>query len=132
MKRTFRPEFLNRVDEMVVFRPLEKEELLQIVGIMLQDLHSRLREQGVALTVSEEAKSLLLEKGFDPKFGARPLRRTIQRMVEDHLADLLLEGRIGRGSEISIHIHEKELHFSFGEENDVFFPSDQEAAELRR
>jgi ATP-dependent Clp protease ATP-binding subunit ClpC len=132
VKRTFRPEFLNRVDEMVVFRPLEKEELLQIVGIMLQDLHSRLREQGVALTVSEEAKSLLLEKGFDPKFGARPLRRTIQRMVEDHLADLLLEGRIGHGSEVSIHIHEKELHFSFGEENDVFFPSDQEAAELRR
>jgi ATP-dependent Clp protease ATP-binding subunit ClpC len=132
VKRTFRPEFLNRVDEMVVFRPLEKEELLQIVGIMLQDLHSRLKEQGVSLVVSEEAKSLLLEKGFDPKFGARPLRRTIQRMVEDHLADLLLEGRIEQGSEVSVHIHEKELRFSFGEENDVFFPSDQEAAELRR
>jgi ATP-dependent Clp protease ATP-binding subunit ClpC len=96
-RRTFRPEFLNRVDDVIVFRPLEKEDLLRIVDIMLEEVERRAREKGVRLSVEEPAKGYLLEKGFDPRFGARPLRRTIQRLVEDRLADLLLEGKLAPG-----------------------------------
>ncbi|HOK19525.1 MAG TPA: ATP-dependent Clp protease ATP-binding subunit, partial [Thermosynergistes sp.] len=94
VRHTFRPEFLNRIDEMVIFKPLGKAELLKIVDLMLKEVERRLSEQGVRIMVSQAARELLLAEGFDPKFGARPLRRTVQRMVEDRLADELLEGTI--------------------------------------
>ena len=83
LKEVFRPEFLNRVDEIISFDPLTKEQLLQIVDLMLKDTSSTLKDKDITMTVSENAKNYLLEKGTDIKFGARPLRRAIQRYVED-------------------------------------------------
>jgi ATP-dependent Clp protease ATP-binding subunit ClpC len=102
IKKTFRPEFLNRVDDIVVFKPLDKNELLLITGVMLKDVVRRAAAQDVDLSINEEACQLLLDEGFDPKYGARPLRRTIQRMVEDKLADMLLEGSIVSGDHVSL------------------------------
>ncbi|MDR0615895.1 MAG: ATP-dependent Clp protease ATP-binding subunit [Synergistaceae bacterium] len=102
IKKTFRPEFLNRVDDIVVFKPLDKNELLLITEVMLQDVVRRAAAQDVDLSINEEACQLLLDEGFDPKYGARPLRRTIQRMVEDKLADMLLEGSIVSGDHVSL------------------------------
>ncbi|MDD4365082.1 MAG: ATP-dependent Clp protease ATP-binding subunit [Synergistales bacterium] len=112
VRRTFRPEFLNRVDEMVVFQPLTREQLLQIVHIMLEEIRKRLAEREIAITVTDEASLFLLEKGFDPKFGARPLRRTIQRLVEDRMADLLLEGKAVEGGSFRVGLADGELQFS--------------------
>ncbi|WP_024822646.1 ATP-dependent Clp protease ATP-binding subunit [Aminobacterium mobile] len=109
--KMFRPEFINRIDEMVVFRPLNKKEMLSIVDIMLQDVRARLLLQGIDILVSEGVKLLILEKGYNPKFGARPLRRTIQQLIEDKLADLLLEGKMTRGSRISIDAEKGETTF---------------------
>jgi ATP-dependent Clp protease ATP-binding subunit ClpC len=102
VKKMFRPEFLNRVDDIVVFKPLDKGELLQITEVMLKDVVRRAAAQDVDLSINEEACQLLLDEGFDPKYGARPLRRTIQRMVEDKLADMLLEGAIVSGDHVSL------------------------------
>jgi len=95
VRRLFRPEFLNRLDEIIVFRQLTKEDMGSIVDLMIREFSGRLKsEREITLKVSQSARALLIEKGYDPKFGARPLRRTIQTMVEDKLADELLEGRI--------------------------------------
>lgn len=111
MKQAFRPEFLNRVDDIVVFRSLSKEELLKIVDLMLTEVETRVRERGIGVIVSSEAREFLLEKGYDPKYGARPLRRTIQRMVEDRLADLFLEGRFKDGKRVEIEVKGDQLAF---------------------
>ncbi|MDL2298489.1 ATP-dependent Clp protease ATP-binding subunit [Synergistaceae bacterium OttesenSCG-928-D05] len=110
-KRTFRPEFLNRVDEMLIFRPLSKEELLKIVDIMVGDVSKRTQDVGITLEVSDEAKSLLLEKGYDPRYGARPLRRAIQKMVEDSLSNMMLEGSIVDGEKVKVTVADGELKF---------------------
>jgi ATP-dependent Clp protease ATP-binding subunit ClpC len=111
VRRTFRPEFLNRVDEMVVFQPLTRDQLLKIVDIMLDEIARRLADRGIAIDVTKEARHHLLEKGFDPKFGARPLRRTIQRLVEDRMADFLLEGKAASGGSFRIGLDGEELTF---------------------
>ncbi|MFP3976206.1 MAG: AAA family ATPase, partial [Dehalococcoidia bacterium] len=92
MKKNFRPEFINRLDGTVVFHSLTKEHVLQIVDLMLSQVRSRLLEQGIDLTATAAAKELLHEKGFDPSFGARPLKRAIQTMVEDPLSEKILQG----------------------------------------
>ena len=104
LKATFRPEFLNRVDETIVFHALEKEHILSIVDLMMKDLHKRLQEQEIALEVSNEAKEKLVEEGYDPAYGARPLRRTIQRLVEDPLAEDLLQGRFQAGDTVKVDV----------------------------
>ena len=104
LKATFRPEFLNRVDETIVFHALEKEHILAIVDLMMKDLHKRLQEQEIALEVSNEAKEKLVEEGYDPAYGARPLRRTIQRLVEDPLAEDLLMGRFQAGDTVKVDV----------------------------
>ncbi len=111
VRHTFRPEFLNRIDEMVIFKPLGKAELLKIVDLMLKEVEKRLSEQGVRIVVSQAARELLLAEGFDPKFGARPLRRTVQRMVEDRLADELLEGTIKPGDVVYVDVEDGKLTF---------------------
>ncbi len=111
VRRIFRPEFLNRVDDIVVFRALEREELLKIVDLMLQDVTRRAAQQNVTLDIADATRQFLLEKGFDPKYGARPLRRTIQRMVEDRLADLMLEGVLTAGDGVRVDLEEAELVF---------------------
>ena len=100
--RTFRPEFLNRIDEMAVFRPLSRDDLMRIVETMLSELSGRLEGKGITLDVSEDAKAKILEKGFKPKYGARPLRRAIQSMLEDRLADFMLSGRVSDGAEVAV------------------------------
>lgn len=109
--RTFRPEFLNRIDEMVVFKPLSRENLFRIVELMLSDVQVRLKEKGIGIGIENEAKTKILDKGFQPKFGARPLRRAIQSMIEDKLADSVLAGKIGRGTTVTVRVLDDEISF---------------------
>ena len=104
LKATFRPEFLNRVDETIVFHALEKEHILAIVDLMMKELHKRLAEQEIGMEVSLEAKEKLVAEGYDPAYGARPLRRAIQRMVEDPLAEDLLKGRYRTGDTVKVEV----------------------------
>ncbi len=100
VKQTFRPEFLNRVDEVIVFHQLSREQIEQIVGLELQKVVREVRAQEMELKVTEAGKQLLAKKGWDPQFGARPLRRAIQRMVEDELAEEMLKGAFASGDHI--------------------------------
>ena len=100
VKRFFRPEFLNRIDGTVVFHALSKEHIRQIVDLMLREVWQELDEKAVKLEVADAAKALLGEKGYDPVFGARPLRRVIQDLVEDQLSDALLRGDFGSGDTV--------------------------------
>ena len=109
---TFKPEFLNRVDEQLVFRPLGRPELSKIVDILLQDVKSRLAEKDIALEISPSARGKLVEAGTDFKYGARPLKRAIQRLVEDEIAELLLAGKFKAGDTIFIRKNGKVLDFS--------------------
>lgn len=102
LKGVFRPEFLNRIDETIVFHKLEQEHIRAIVDLMLNDLRKRLAEQEMTINVSDEAKDQLVKDGYDPAYGARPLRRTIQRSIEDPLAEALLSGQYKAGDEIKV------------------------------
>ncbi len=104
--KTFRPEFLNRIDEMAVFRPLSRDNLMRIIDTMLSELSGRLKDKGLSLDVSEDAKAKILEKGFKPKYGARPLRRAIQSLLEDRLADFMLSGQFTDGTELAVGVEE--------------------------
>jgi ATP-dependent Clp protease ATP-binding subunit ClpB len=108
----FRPEFLNRVDEIIVFRSLTQEQLAAIVDIQLKRLEKRLAERKVSLVVTESARKLLAERGWDPVYGARPLKRAIQRLVQDPLAMQLLEGKFADGDTIEVDAQHGELAFS--------------------
>ena len=110
LKRVFNPEFLNRVDGTIVFHALGMDEMREIISILLRDVEKRVAEAGVILEISSEAKELLIEKGFDPAFGARPLRRAIQRYLEDPLSEEILKGNYG-GSRIAIERKGDELAF---------------------
>jgi len=111
LKDTFRPEFLNRVDDIVVFTELSKEELKKIIDLMILEVRREALEQNIDLTVTEEVKDLILEKGYDQKYGARPLRRTVQRLIEDEIAELFLKGIVVEGSKIQIYVEEGKLQF---------------------
>ncbi|MFA5155796.1 MAG: ATP-dependent Clp protease ATP-binding subunit [Candidatus Omnitrophota bacterium] len=111
VKRTFKPEFLNRLDDIIVFRPLVKEDLQKIVEIEINHVALRLKEQGIGLEVSQEAKDFLIEKGFDPVFGARPLKRTIQRYLEDPLASEIISKKFKDGSNVRVSRKYEELVF---------------------
>lgn len=111
-KKYFRPEFLNRVDEVLVFQPLGEKELLNIVDIMLAEVAARTANCGMTIEVGADAKRLLLDKGYDPQYGARPLRRAIQKMVEDSLSNLMLEGGVAKGDKVSVSAEDGELKFS--------------------
>ena len=102
LRKTFRPEFLNRVDEVIVFHALSKEHLRQIVDIMLRTLIKELKDRGVQVEFTERAKEVLAEQGYDPQYGARPLRRAIQRLVENPLSEEMLKGRFTEGDTIVV------------------------------
>lgn len=104
LKKTFRPEFLNRIDDIIVFHPLTEDNIKEIVKLMLGVLIKRLEQNEVTLEVSEEAMTYIAKKGFDPIFGARPLRRAIQSMIEDMLAEEMLEGKIKAGDRVRVDI----------------------------
>jgi len=112
MKKTFRPEFLNRIDGVVVFHALTKEHIRQIVELMLSQIGAQLKEKDIKLEITDEAKDFLGEKGYDPAFGARPLRRVIERMVEDPLSEALLESRFNPGDTIQIDCQNEEIVLS--------------------
>ena len=112
LKRTFRPEFLNRVDELVVFHSLDTEALLKVTEIMLKEVTKRLQEHGFVLQFEQSALELIAKEGNDPTFGARPLRRAIQRLVEDELSEKILEGIFAIGDEIKVTAEEKKLTFT--------------------
>ncbi len=98
----FRPEFLNRFDEIVVFRPLSKEELTQVVDLMLKGINKTLAAQKIAVSVDDDAKAFLVDRGYDPRLGARPMRRVVQRAVENTVAKLMLAGEAGAGQTITL------------------------------
>ena len=112
LKQYFRPEFLNRIDEIIVFDPLTQPELLQIVDLMLKDTKKSLSDKNISLEVSNEAKNFILEKGTNLKFGARPLRRAIQKYVEDEIAEKILRGEIHDGQNITVNLENNNLKFS--------------------
>jgi len=112
LKKSFRPEFLNRVDEAIVFRPLSKEDLHVIIDILLADVNKRLEEKGLDLKVGKKAKNLLVEKGYDPKFGARPLRRTIEEYIENPLSEEVLKGKFTFGMEIKADLKDELITFT--------------------
>ena len=111
LKETFRPEFLNRVDEIVIFNSLSVDELMQIVDLMLNDTRKALQDKNITLEVTEEAKKYLLDKGTDTKYGARPLRRAIQRYVEDELSDRILRSELINGNTVKIDLKDNALSF---------------------
>jgi ATP-dependent Clp protease ATP-binding subunit ClpC len=112
MKRTFRPEFLNRVDEIIVFHQLTKEEVLQIVDLMISRVRQELSHQGMDLEVTHEVRELLAQEGYDPQFGARPLRRAVQRLIEDPLAEEILLGRFVPGDTIRAEVEDGKIFFT--------------------
>ena len=109
VKKSFRPEFINRIDEIVFFNPLGKDVMAGIVRIQLRNLEKRLAERRIGLDVSDKAIQWLGNNGYDPVFGARPLKRLITSAVEDKVADLILSGRVGEGSTVYVDVHGKEL-----------------------
>ena len=109
LKKAFRPEFLNRVDEMIVFHSLEKEHLRKIVSLMSNELTKRLQEQDIELSLTDEAKQKIADEGYDPEYGARPLRRALQKHVEDRLSEELLKGEILTGGTVVIDVVDGEF-----------------------
>lgn len=112
MKKTFKPEFLNRLDESIVFHSLEEVHIKQIVNLMLKDIDARLKEQNLKAEITDSARTLIGKEGFDSAYGARPLRRAIQRLVEDSLADELLKGTFAPGDTIRIDAEGEKIRIS--------------------
>ncbi len=106
LKQYFRPEFLNRLDEIIVFRQLSRDEVKDIAEIMLKEVFLRIKDKGISLTVSEDFKERLVEEGYNPSYGARPLRRAVMRLLEDSLAEEVLSGRIKDGDKAEVDIDE--------------------------
>ena len=102
LKRTFRPEFLNRIDETIIFHPLSEDVILQIVDLKSEALNERLAEQGITLTLTDAAKKILAKEGFDPHYGARPLERALKRLVENPLAMKIIAGEINEGDHVTV------------------------------
>ncbi len=109
LKKTFNPEFMNRIDEVIVFHALAREHMRQIVDLMLERLQLQLDEKRITLSVSDDAKAFIIDKGYDPQFGARPLRRAIQRYVEDLLAEEMLQGNVSEGRTVRVEAGEDKL-----------------------
>jgi ATP-dependent Clp protease ATP-binding subunit ClpC len=113
-KKTFRPEFLNRLDEILVFRPLNKEDLVKVLDLEMSKLSTRLRHKDIELELEESARDLLIKKGYDPVYGARPMRRTVEQMVQDPLAEEILRGHIRPGERVKVGVDKESLIFYQG------------------
>jgi ATP-dependent Clp protease ATP-binding subunit ClpC len=128
LKQIFRPEFLNRVDEIIVFHPLEEKDIVAIAKLMLDAVAKRLAERGVELEIDESAVKLLAKAGFDQQYGARPLRRAIQRMVEDSLSEELLSGAIHMGERVKVFAEGEQLKFTPASPSEAFGAEAQESS----
>jgi len=109
LKEQFRPEFLNRLDEVIIFNSLGMEEVRQIVDLQIRKVEERLANKKIKINVSIAARNLLAEKGFDPDFGVRPLKRTIQQLILDPLAKMIVEGKVKEGDRIKVDTKGKEI-----------------------
>ena len=109
LKREFRPEFLNRIDEIIVFHKLNDDEISKIIDIMLEEVKKRLSSQKYQIVFTPEVKKLISSKGIDKNFGARPLRRTIQNLVEDKIAEAILDGIVQKGKEAVVDVENEEI-----------------------
>ena len=114
LQEHFRPEFLNRIDEVIIFRKLEEQQLCEIAELMLEQTRRRLHAQGIQLEITDPAVRWLAEHGYQPEFGARPMRRLIQREVDNHVSRMMLDGRLGRGQKITVDVAEEALRFDIG------------------
>ena len=114
LKKVFNPEFLNRIDDVIVFRPLEKSDIFKIIDIMSDDLFKRIKDLGYEVDITKAAKEFISDKGFDPKYGARPLNRAIQKYVEDPLAEEILETDKPEGSQVKIKMNKAGNNLAFG------------------
>ncbi|MBT7501418.1 MAG: ATP-dependent Clp protease ATP-binding subunit ClpC, partial [Gemmatimonadales bacterium] len=106
IEHAFNPEFLNRVDDTIVFHPLTKTEISEIVHILLADVRTRLAEEDITISLTDSAIQFLVDEGYDQKFGARPLRRAIQRFLEDPLSEMILQREFSNGDEIEVDANE--------------------------
>jgi len=122
VERHFRPEFLNRLDDIIVFQPLNRDDMGQVAELELKSVRTRLADRGIAVELADEAKEFIVEKGFDPELGARPIKRTIERLVEDPLSEELLSGRFKDAQAIRIIVSEGHLEFLPAEEAAVTAP----------
>jgi ATP-dependent Clp protease ATP-binding subunit ClpC len=104
LKKTFSPEFLNRLDEQILFNTLGREDLCKIIDIELDDLFKRIINAGYSLVITEKAKQIVAEEGYDPQFGARPLKRAIQRNIEDLVAEAIISGKFKQGDKLLIDV----------------------------
>ena len=109
LKKEFKPEFINRIDEIIVFHKLVPEEIEQITELMLKQIQTRLQEQNIKIIIDDKAKKIIAQKGTDNNYGARPLRRAIQTMIEDKIAEEIIEGRIKKGEKATITENEGNL-----------------------
>jgi ATP-dependent Clp protease ATP-binding subunit ClpB len=109
LRKAFRPEFLNRIDETILFKPLTLEEITTIVDLLIADLNKRLAERRVTVSLDKRARDWAAEKGYDPVFGARPLKRFLQRQIETKLARALVSGEIGEGSNVTFRVKDDQL-----------------------
>ena len=119
LKKRFRPEFLNRIDEIIIFHPLSEEEIKKIVDLLIAKLNKRLEDRGIKIVLTEEAKSALARRGYVPEFGARPLRRTIQRDIETPLSVKILEGTVKEGDTVKIDYDKEKGEFTFEVEKEI-------------
>lgn len=111
VKDTFRPEFINRIDDLIVFHALEPDDIRRIAALMLGSVAERLKERGMALSYGDEVANLLAEQGYDANYGARPLRRTIQRSVEDALSEEIIAGKIALGDRVELYVDDGKIGF---------------------
>ena len=109
LRRSFRPEFLNRLDEIIMFKPLTRSDLDSIIDLLVESLRKRLADQSLDLRLTDEAKALIIERGYDPLYGARPLRRVLQSSVETLVARTILRGDLKAGTVITVDVRDGEL-----------------------
>jgi ATP-dependent Clp protease ATP-binding subunit ClpC len=131
VKRTFNPEFLNRLDDLVVFRSLEKKDMGRIVDILIAELEGRLGPRDIKVQISDPVRELIVEKGFDPQLGARPLRRAIQKLIEDPLAEEILRGKIADNSLLKVGRKGDQLTFTPGPSSKAPKKEEKEPAEVK-